>query len=281
MLDTDDMALCSATLLPNPLSVPADGLDLQVKAAADAGFTGISLWTAHVDAAVKGGRSPEAVRDMVGAAGLGVPMVEAIIPFEAADDATALAAAEPVFRVAGEYGAPNVSTISMTGPPDPKALGARLRALCRAAADRGLTVLIEFLPWSAIPDLATAEQVLDAAACDNAGLIFDSWHWQRQPGGPCPEVLRGFPGELIRIFQICDAAPEPSGSPLQECLINRPLPGEGCVDFGQLLDLFEEIGARPQLAPEVFNVALAERGPDAAAAAIAAATRRVVEAAGR
>lgn len=273
----DDMTLCSAVLMPDPFQAPAEGLGIQIKAATAAGFTGISLWRLHADAAAVGGHSPEAVREMVLAAGLAVPMVEAIEPFEMPDDHVALAAAKPVFGIAEAYGAPNVLAVSMAGPAAPKATGTRLRALCQVAADHGLTVLIEFLPWSAVPDLATAEQVLDAAACDNAGLVFDAWHWQRQPGGPCPDVLRRFPPELIRVFQICDAAPKPDGPPLQECMVKRALPGEGCVDFGELLALFDEIDARPLLAPEVFNARLLERGPHAAAAAIAAATRRVVE----
>ena len=148
MLDAENMTLCSAALMPDPLRVRAEGLGIQVEAAAAAGFTGISLWALHADAAAVGGHSREAVRDMVLAAGLTVRMVEAILPFEMPDDRTALAAAEPVFVMAEEFDAPNVSAVSMAGPADPKAIGARLRALCRLAADYGLTVLIEFLPWS-------------------------------------------------------------------------------------------------------------------------------------
>ena len=60
-------------------------------------------------------------------------------------------------------------------------------------------------------------------------------------------------------------------------MAKRALPGQGCVDFAELLTLFDEIKAHPLLAPEVFNPQLLKAGPYAAATAIAAATRRVVE----
>jgi len=277
MFDLADLTLCSAVLEPAPMAASPDSLAMQVAAARGAGFAGISLWNFHVDAAIAGGQSAEAVREQVLGSGLRVPMVEALLPFELPDDATAIAAAAPVLATARDYGAPYVVAVSMTGPPDPKATAARLRALCDPAADLGLTVLIEFLPWSAIPDLATARDVLEESARDNVGLVFDAWHWQRQPGGPCPEVLRSFPAERIKVFQICDVAPRAAGPPLEECTTARLLPGDGVVDFRALLGLFREIGAEPLVAPEVFDAeALRVAGANERAKQIAAATKRVL-----
>jgi hypothetical protein len=42
-----------------------------------------------------------------------------------------------------------------------------------------------------------------------------------------------------------------------ECMVERALPGEGTSDLQGLLSAFEEIGATPLIAPEIFNRALA------------------------
>ena len=72
----------------------------------------------------------------------------------------------------------------------------------------------EFLPWTGIPDLATAWRIVESAARENAGILLDTWHWQRQPGGPAVDVLRGIPGDRIPVLQVCDCRPEPEGDPL-------------------------------------------------------------------
>ena len=45
-------------------------------------------------------------------------------------------------------------------------------------------IAIEFLPWSAILDLATAWQLVQESGAANGGIVIDMLHRQRQPGGP-------------------------------------------------------------------------------------------------
>jgi len=269
--------LCSATLLPDPMQADGDALARQVDATAAAGFAGLSLWALHHAAAVGAGHAPEALRAQVRAAGLSVPVVEAILPWEAPDEASALAAAEPVFSLAAEYGARYVVSVAMGADlPALDAVTARYRAVCDAAAAHELQLLIEFLPWSGIPDLATAWRVVESADRDNAGILLDTWHWQRQPGGPAVDVLRGIPGERIPVLQVCDCAAEPDGDPLTECTTKRLLPGEGAVDFAELFGVLREIGADPLIAPEVFDVERARAGARPMAAQIRDATQSVL-----
>jgi hypothetical protein len=56
---------------------------------------------------------------------------------------------------------------------------------------------------------------------------------------------------------VVDAAAVPNGEPQDECMVERALPGEGTSDLQGLLSAFEEIGATPLIAPEIFNRALA------------------------
>ena len=86
----------------------------------------------------------------------------------------------------------------------------RFRTLCQGASDAGLGVSVEFLPWTGIPDLATAWEIIQRADCDNSGIMVDTWHWFRQPGGPNPDLLRQIPSKMLRVVQLCDAPADPS-----------------------------------------------------------------------
>jgi sugar phosphate isomerase/epimerase len=263
-------------LMPDPTNPGPEGLAVQVAATKAAGFSGISLWRLHAEAAEASLGSPEAVRELVLGAGLRVPVVEAMMPWDEVDYGAAMTDIEPFLDLAQAYGAEQVLAVTMsTRPLEVGPAAKRLREICVRAADRGLGISIEFLPWSGIPDLETAWQIVETSGAENAGLLVDAWHWQRQPGGPCPDVLRGIPPDRFKIFQICDAAPEPQGDPIVECLKDRRLPGEGAVDLVGLVKLFEEIGAEPIIAPEVFNEALASAGAKEMAQSVRAATQAV------
>lgn len=275
--DLDDLILCSATLLPDPTQPGPEGLAIQVEATRRAGYAGLSLWRLHAEAAVASLGSAEAVRELVLGAGLRVPIVEAMLPWDEVDYSAAMIDVEPFLDLAEAYGAEQLLAVTMSTERLEIAPAAkRLQEICARAADRGLGVSIEFLPWSGIPDLATAWQIVESSGAENAGLLIDGWHWQRQPGGPCPDLLRSIPPDRFKVFQICDAASEPREDPLEECMRDRRLPGDGVVDLVGLVGLFEEIGATPIVAPEVFNERLAIAGADEMARVVREATERVL-----
>ncbi|MAG33692.1 MAG: hypothetical protein CL908_22670 [Deltaproteobacteria bacterium] len=274
--DLDNLILCSATLMPDPANPGPESLAIQVEATKGAGYAGLSLWRLHAEAAVTSLGSPEAVRELVEAAGLCVPIVEAMLPWDTVDFGAAMTDVEPFLDLAEAYGAKQVLAVTMSNEAlEIAPAAARLQEICLRAADRDLDIAIEFLPWSGIPDLTTAWRILESSGADNAGLLIDGWHWQRQPGGPCPELLRTIPPDRFKVFQICDAAAQSQDDPLEECMTDRRLPGDGVVDLVGLLDLFDEIGASPILAPEVFNSALANKGAIEMARAVRTATESV------
>ncbi|HEX4244090.1 MAG TPA: sugar phosphate isomerase/epimerase, partial [Acidimicrobiales bacterium] len=134
-------------------------------------------------------------------------------------------------------------------------------------------VCVEYLPWCGISDLATAWELVEPLG-PGAGILLDTWHWQRQPGGPNLELLAQIPGERIGFVQLCDAAAEPGDDAMSEAMADRLLPGDGVVDFTALLGQLDAIGARPFFATEVFNPELVRtHGPAEAARMMAAAAR--------
>src|SRR5262249_44447001 len=135
---------------------------------------------------------------------------------------------------------------------------ANLASLVDVTVSTGATVCVEHLPWTAIPDLASAWQLVEPLG-PAAGLLLDSWHWQRQPGGPNPGLLHAIPAERLTFVQLSDVSPDPLDDILTETMSGRLLPGEGAVDFPLFLDTITATGADPTVAVEVLNPTLLQR----------------------
>jgi len=274
----ENLILCNATLLGGSLEITPEQLKGAIEATAKAGFAGVSLWSFHHMAAVTGGVSDEEVEAWHRDAGLSVPVVESLMGWETGDAAAIDEQNLSTLDIAQRYGASTVCGVLMS--PEIESFDAAVSGfahLARRAEERGLRICVEWFPWCALPDLETAWRLVEGTGCDNVGLVFDTWHWLRQPGGPDEETLRKIPGEKIYVVQLDDSPATGSGDDIMmESMTQRLLPGDGAVDFASLLAILDEIGADPIWAPEVFNLELMEQGPDEMARAIAASTRKVL-----
>ncbi|MAG30980.1 MAG: xylose isomerase [Deltaproteobacteria bacterium] len=273
----ENLVLCNAPLVGGSLEITPEQMKAIIDATADAGFAGVSLWAFHHLAAVGAGTDPEQVRAWHSDRGLSVPVVESLIGWEGGDAATIEEQCGPTFEVASFYGSEAVAGVVMAPEMDRAAAVRGLAQLGRMGADRGLKVCIEWLPWSALSTLESAWALIQEAGGDNLGLVVDTWHWLRQPGGPDEATLRSIPGDRIHCVQLDDTTAVGTGDDLMmESMTNRLLPGEGEVDWSSLLAILDEIGADPIWAPEVFNLALLEQGPTVMARRIGESTREVL-----
>lgn len=252
------LALSAPTLVAHRDPIGAAQVVALIDAAADAGFDGMSIWTAHHDWAVADGMASEAFFAHHRERGLAIPAAEVIFGWAASDRR----ANEHLLDVAARAGASSVIAVTLESAwPDRRAAVAGLAALCDLAAERGLAVSFEFLPWTAVPDLATAVRLIEAVDRDNLGLVLDAWHWLRQPGGPDLVTLRAVGPERIHVLQLNDAPARPSDDLVHEAMAARLLPGEGAVDIPALLAVLAELGAAPAVVSEVFSEALTALGP--------------------
>ncbi len=273
----ENLILCNAPLVGGSMEVSPDQVKQIVDATADAGFGGASLWAFHHHAAVGAGTSKEQVREWHTDRGLTVPVVESLIGWEGGEPATIEEQCGGTFEVASFYGAQAVAGVVMAPEIDRAAAARGLALLGKMGADRGLKVCIEWLPWTGLPTIESAWNLIQEAGGDNLGLVVDTWHWLRQPGGPDPETLRQIPGDRIHCVQLDDTTVAGTGGDqMMESMTNRLLPGEGEVDWPIFLQLLDEIGADPIWAPEVFNLGLMEQGPTEMARRIAESTRKVL-----
>jgi sugar phosphate isomerase/epimerase len=265
-LDASDTVLCSGTLRTG---IP---FRERITAAEAGGFSRISLWGRDYRMARDEGLSDRDVRLLLDDHGLSVGELdpawwwlpgasEIHLPPEH-DHEQIFRYTEPeLFAVADAVGARSLNAVDVFGGPwslDEAAVA--FAGLCDRAADHGLLVHLEFLPWSRIPDLATAWHVVDAADRPNGGLMLDAWHYFRSD--PDRELLCSIPGSAILEVQLCDAPATPEADPLHATLHERLLPGDGQLPLSTLLADLQATSTAAPLGVEVFSDVLHAQAPE-------------------
>jgi sugar phosphate isomerase/epimerase len=162
--------------------------------------------------------------------------------------------------------------------PDEARLTATFAAFCEAAAPFDLTGDLEFMPWTATPDLTAAMRVVRAAAQPNGGVLVDALHFDRSLSRV--EDIATIPRGWLHYWQLCDAPaerPTTTEGLLHTARAERMFPGEGGIDLAPL------IRAMPPELPvslEIPTLELAKTvGPVERARRAVAAARRSIEAA--
>ena len=94
----------------------------------------------------------------------------------------------------------------------------------------GVSLVLEFLPFSAVPTLTAAVDLINDVDPGRAGVLVDVLHLVRSGGRP--DDLRTVPPALLPALQVCDApaAPPPDqdrGALFREATGARLLPGDG------------------------------------------------------
>jgi sugar phosphate isomerase/epimerase len=275
----DDLVLCSGTLRRG---IP---FAERLSAASGAGFAAVSLWGRDYAAARAEGLSDADLRAMLADHGLVVAELDPAwwwlpgasdvrIPPELDSEEVFRFGETELFAMADAVGARSVNAVDVFGGAwDIDAAAEAFAGLCVRAAEHGLLVHIEWLPWSRIPDLATALRIVELADRPNGGLNIDAWHMVRSGVGV--EELRPVPGGLILGVQLDDGPLRPEPDLVEATLHQRRLPGEGAFDLRALVQALRHTGTTAPLGVEVFSDELHAR-PSAEAARAAAQTTLAV-----
>ncbi len=273
--------LCSGTLRPG---IPFHS---RVAAAQAGGFDHLSLWGRdYRDARAEGLRDRD-LRTILDDHGLSVAELDPawwwlpgaadihIAPEHDTERIFSFGEAE-LFAVADALGARALNAVDVFGGPwslDDAAES--FAALCLRAAEHGLLVQLEFLPWSKIPDLDAAWSVVRRAGAPNGGLAVDAWHYFRS-GSAEAGTLRTVPGERIVGVQLCDAPAASEADPLHATLHERLLPGQGELDLAGLIADLRATGTTAPFGVEVFSDALDELAPEEVGRQAGAALRSLL-----
>lgn len=258
-LGPHETVLCSGTLPPG-ISFAS-----RLEAATAGGFTGISLWLRDIHQARADGLSDADMVAMLADAGLRVAELDPVwrwlpgsdLDIAMADDASGVLypTLDDFLRAADTFGAQSLNACEILSSPDWTLddAAACFAKLCDRAADHGMVVHLEFLPWSRIADVKTAHDIVHMADRPNGGLMLDSWHFFR--GTPDLEALRQVPGERLTALQLSDGPAAPAENLMVEALEARLFPGSGSFDLAALCSVLDEIGAVAPMGVEVMSAA--------------------------
>jgi sugar phosphate isomerase/epimerase len=248
------------------------GFAERVRAAAGAGFAGIGLraenyWASTLD--------DEEMRATAQDHGVGILEVEYLTGWGRPEDRDAAQQEKErtVAHMARAFGVRHLNAGLLEHLPEEQVRDAFAQLCARVGDD--LTVALEFMPYSGVPDLATAWRVIEGVP--NAGLIVDGWHWARAHQSPAD--LTPVPAERIVSVQLCDVRAEPMSPSRAESLGHRLPPGAGYGDTVGLVRALTEHGVTPLVtAVEVISDELVAKGVDTAATTCADAARAVLAA---
>ncbi len=206
-----------------------------IEAAATAGFDGVGLRLIRVTEETPGYPLMQdrammaATRHALAATGLSVSDIE----FIKITPDLSLESLAPFLDAGAELGAGQV--IAAPYDDDDARLVDRLSGLAGMAAARGLGVVLEFFPWTVVPDLSRALEI--AGRCEGpVGILVDALHFDRSRSSL--DALRAAPPELFPFAHLCDAPVHPPYSVddlLRTARGERLAPGAGQIDLAAIL----------------------------------------------
>lgn len=208
----------------------------QVRCAADAGYS-------HVGLRLIPATPQEARHDLVGNTPLRKELERQL-----ADTGIRVLDAE-IFRMRPDTHVPDleatVATAAALGAahllvagndPEPERLVHTFGAFCELAGRYGLTADLEFMPWTDVPDLRRAAEVVAQVGGDRAGVLVDPFHLSRSRSRIADLAL--VPPAQRHYMQLCDVPatiPAHMDDILAEARAERLFPGEGELDLVALL----------------------------------------------
>jgi sugar phosphate isomerase/epimerase len=267
-LDASSLVLCSGT-------VRDAGLVDTIRAAAAAGFDGVSLYHREYVAARRAGWSDAAIVSLLDGEGIAVAELDGAMRWLPSETR---GPSPPEFvDTAAVLGARSITVIETSASDASRdAAPAAFAAVCEHAARAGLLVHLEYFPTSGIPDCETASAVVIEAGGDNGGVLCDLWHHVRGPDAGRPR----FGDAPVLGVQVGDVAARRSSDLRHEMMHGRVLPGQGVADLPALLRALRNAGCTAPMEIEVYSDALAALAPVDAARLARAALVDVMERAG-
>ena len=163
-------------------------------------------------------------------------------------------------------------------------LCARTKRLKSAASAGKYTIGVEPMPYSGLPGIRKAWEVVKDSGCDNAKLILDFWHWIRAGQSYDPALMADIPAEKIVAIQLNDVQARAYAAAIlrDESMHDCALPGKGygdtagfvemikakggprkpCLFTDDTVDIFREVAERCHRYGAKVNIQLQHAGPE-------------------
>jgi sugar phosphate isomerase/epimerase len=277
----DDLIASSYTLSGSAVfQPPRFSFTDRVAAAANAGFTGIGVAVEDYVAMRQRGASDSELRRVLDDHGIAAVELEFLTNWWCDDERGKVARQQEdqFYAAADAFGARHVNVGSPGNRGTLPALdlvAERFGALCDRAARHELLVAFEFLPWSDVPDAATAWKLIHAADRTNGGILIDTWHYFR--GAADPAQVRAIPADRSFVIQFDDADARMAGDWMEDTTDYRRLPGQGAFDLTGFVQMLDAIGVNTPFSVEILSIEQREQAVADAAHLAYQASRAVID----
>lgn len=230
-------------------------LEDRIEAAARAGYAGLGFWLGDLMQWRENGGDYATLRAHMSDAGLHIVELEYLAEWFAdgerreRSDATRA----ELFRAADALGARHVKVMPPFGGQGWAVgyLADQFAALCADAARHDLLMALEMIPFSDLPDLRSALDMVRRADASNGGLLIDIWHVVRS-GGAVGNVAQ-VPARFIKAVELCDADQIMRGPITEDTMRHRRLCGEGALDLPGFVAALERAGYQGPYGVEILS----------------------------
>jgi sugar phosphate isomerase/epimerase len=277
-LGRNDLLASFYTLSGSPNGEPSRfSFDERVAAAAKAGFAAVGLTLFDVAACTSDGRTEADLAAIAADHGIRVDEIETLsLTLTPTDEEREQARA--VFALGERIRAHHANVLFRLPPGTPvdRDLAAEAFArTCDLAAEHGLVVAFEFMPFMAVGTVEVASDIVGRAGRANGGLVVDSYHFYR--GGSSLADLAAVPAERFVTLQLSDVpATPPAGELIVETRTQRRLPGEGELPLEEFIRTIDAAGSNASIGVEILSDPLRALPVEDAATSVAEATRALL-----
>ncbi|HEX6146857.1 MAG TPA: TIM barrel protein [Acidimicrobiia bacterium] len=142
--------------------------------------------------------------------------------------------------VAEELGARHI--ITQIPEPDIGKAVETFQEICDLGARGGMTVDLEFIPWTPTNDLATAVEIVTQAGSANGAVLVDTLHFARSESSLTG--LAELPEKLVNFVQLCDAGDVSSIDDeefIRVARSDREPPGQGKLDLRSIVETMPRV----------------------------------------
>lgn len=258
-------------------------LPQDIAAASAAGFKGLEIWAAKMEAYLETG-SIEGLKALFDQADLQPASINSIefITFRPPDEYESIKArCQELCELAHLL---DCDEIVVVPSPTPEGVAWKeirdesvrvLRELAQVAAHYGVQLAFEFLgfSWCSVRTLGQCWEIVQETDRSNVGLVIDTCHFYAG-GSELPTIDEVDPHK-IHIFHINDVEERPLDT-IEDA--HRLLPGEGVIPLDDILTRLKQIGFDGLCSIELFRPEYWERDAGELAAAAREATLEIVSA---
>jgi sugar phosphate isomerase/epimerase len=256
-----DVAMTRQTVLAH-FSIRNASFAERCHAAGTAGFSGIGMYVGDYSSQRAAGRTDDELLGLLAEHDTRVLELEALRFFT--EDTL-----DTFVHLVATFGVERIQVVPpFTGQVDRVAAAEWMAGFADRVAPFGASLAIEFLPFTDVPDAASAVEIVERTGRPNVGLCVDSWHVFR--GAGLLSIVGLDPSMVVNV-QFDDGPLDPVlDDYVQDCLHYREPPGEGEFDLRAFLELLPDTAP---LSVEVIDDDLDLLPPAEAAALLMAATR--------